>query len=46
MDSVGGPLVALGTLRVVGRRLLGVWNVAQKASVVWLRADCTHGALH
>lgn len=43
---VGGPLVALGTLRVVARRPLGVWDVAQKASVVLLRADCTHGALH
>ena len=42
----GGALVALGTRREVGRRLLRVWGVAQRASVVWLRADRTHGALH
>ena len=44
--TVGGALVALGTCREVGRRLLRVWGVAQRASVVWLRADRTHGALH
>lgn len=35
----------LGAHREVGRRLLGVWGSVQRASVVWLRADGTRGAL-